>query len=92
MGKFYLVAVLSSTLNKLAAIASKPSPLVRATPTSIITFGINGQTIYNLLKLLMQRLFKNLPPTSLTLLQQQFRNIYYLVLNKKLMIRHIYLG
>ena len=50
MGKFYFIAVLSRTLSKLAAIASKPLLLVRA-PTSITTFSINGQTIYNLLKL-----------------------------------------
>jgi hypothetical protein len=42
MGKSYLIAVLSSTLSELAAIASKPSPLIRATPTSITAFSING--------------------------------------------------
>ena len=41
-GKSYLIAVLSSTLSKLAAIASKPSLLVRATPTGVTAFGING--------------------------------------------------
>jgi hypothetical protein len=66
MGKSYLIIVLSSTLSKLAATASKPLLLVRATPTSITAFGINGQTIYNLLKLLVQYLFKDLPPISLT--------------------------
>ena len=53
MGKFYFITVLSSTLNKLVAVAGKPLPLVRATPTSVVTFSINGQTIYNLLKLLV---------------------------------------
>ena len=53
MGKFYLITVLFSTLNKLAAIAGKPLLLVRATPTSVAAFSINGQTIYNLLKLLV---------------------------------------
>ena len=41
-GKFYFITVLSSTLNKLTAIASKPSLLVRATPTSITAFSINS--------------------------------------------------
>ena len=41
-GKFYFIAVLSNTLNKLVAIANKPSPLVRATPTSVAAFGINS--------------------------------------------------
>ena len=34
--------VLFKTLNKLVAIASKPSLLVRATSTSITAFSING--------------------------------------------------
>ena len=42
-GKSYFITVLSRTLNKLAAIASKLLPLVRAAPTSVIAFGINGQ-------------------------------------------------
>ena len=42
MDIFYFIAVLSNTLNKLTAIASKPLLLVRATPTSIIAFSING--------------------------------------------------
>ena len=91
-GKFYLITVLSSTLSELAAIASKPSPLVKATPTGVAAFSINSQTIYNLLKLPVQRLFKDLPPASLIPLQQQFRNIHYLVLDEKSIIGHIYLG
>ena len=91
-GKSYLIAVLSRTLSKLVATASKPSPLVRAAPTSVAAFGINGQTIYNLLKLPIQYPFKDLPPVSLIPLQQQFRNIHYLILDKKLIIGHVYLG
>jgi hypothetical protein len=53
IGKFYFITVLSSTLSELAAIASKLLLLIRATPTSVTAFGINGQTIYNLLKLLV---------------------------------------
>ena len=64
-GKSYFITVLSNTLNELAAIASKPSPLVRAAPISVTAFGINGQTIYNLLKLPVQRPFKDLLPASL---------------------------
>ena len=79
-------------LSELAVTANKPLLLVRAASTSITTFSINGQTIYNLLKPLVQYLFKDLLPISLIPLQQQFRNIYYLILDKKLIIRHIYLG
>ena len=42
MGKFYFITVLFSTLSELAVIASKPLLLVRATPTGIAAFGING--------------------------------------------------
>ena len=41
-GKFYLIMVLSSTLSKLVAIVNKPSLLVRAAPTSVTAFSING--------------------------------------------------
>ena len=42
MGKFYLITVLSSTLSKLAATASKLLLLVKATPTGVTTFSINS--------------------------------------------------
>jgi hypothetical protein len=41
-GKSYFIAVLSSILSELAATASKPLLLVRATPTSVTAFGINS--------------------------------------------------
>ena len=91
-GKSHLIAVLSNTLSELAATASKPLLLIRATPTSVAAFGINSQTTYNLLKLPVQHPFKDLPPASLTPLQQQFRNIHYLMLNKKSIIGHVHLG
>ena len=69
IGKSYLITVLFKTLNKSVAIANKPSPLVGATPTSVTAFSINSQTIYNLLKLLIQHLIKYLLPISLILLQ-----------------------
>jgi hypothetical protein len=42
MGKSYLIMVLSRVLSKLVATASKPSPLVKATPTSVTAFSINS--------------------------------------------------
>jgi hypothetical protein len=41
-GKSYFIAVLSSILSELAAIASKPSLLIKAAPTSITAFSINS--------------------------------------------------
>ena len=91
-GKLYLIAVLSRTLSKIAASYSKPSLLAQAAPTRVATFNINGRTIYKLLRLPVNRPFKELPPTSLTPLQQTFKNIYYLILNKKSIIRQVHLA
>ena len=65
-GKSHLIAVLSTTLYNIVRANSKPSLLVRAAPTRVAAFNINGRTIYNLLRLLVNRLFKELPTTSLT--------------------------
>ena len=40
--KSYFITVLSKILSELAVTASKPSPLVRATLTSVTAFSING--------------------------------------------------
>ena len=65
-GKLYLITVLSTTLYNIAMSNSKPSLLVRAAPTRVATFNINGRTTYKLLRLLVNRPFKELPTTSLT--------------------------
>ena len=51
IGKSHFIAVLSRALSKLAAIAGKLLPLVKAASIGVAAFSINGQTIYNLLKL-----------------------------------------
>ena len=68
-GKSHLITILSTTLYNIARANSKPSPLVRAAPTRVAAFNINGRTIYNLLRLLVNRPFKELPATSLMPLQ-----------------------
>ena len=65
-GKLYLIAVLSTTLCNIVRANSKPIPLARAAPTRVAAFNINGRTIYNLLRLLVNRPFKELPTASLT--------------------------
>jgi len=71
---------------------SKPSPLARAAPTRVAAFNINGRTIYDLLRLLVNRPFKELPAASLIPLQQAFKDIHYLILNEKSMIGQVYLA
>lgn len=91
-GKSHLIAVLSRTLSEMAASCDKPSPLARAAPTGVAAFNINGRTTYELLRLPVNRLFEELPPASLTPLQQTFKNIHYLILNEKSMIRQVHLA
>jgi hypothetical protein len=68
-GKLYLITVLSTTLCNIVRANSKPSLLVQAAPTRVAAFNINGRTTYKLLRLLVNRPFKELPTTSLTPLQ-----------------------
>jgi len=64
-GKLYLIAVLSTTLYTMARASSKLLLLARAAPTGVAAFNINGRTIYDLLKLPVNRPFKELPAASL---------------------------
>jgi len=68
-GKLYLITVLSTTLYTMARANSKPLLLARAAPTRVAAFNINGRTIYDLLRLLVNRPFKELPTASLIPLQ-----------------------
>ena len=65
-GKFYLITVLSTTLYNIVRANSKLILLTRAAPTRVAAFNINSRTIYNLLRLSVNHLFKELPTTSLT--------------------------
>jgi hypothetical protein len=65
-GKSHLITVLSTTLYNIVRANSKPSLLVRAAPTRVAAFNINGRTIYELLRLPVNRPFKELPTASLT--------------------------
>jgi hypothetical protein len=76
----------------MARANSKPMPLARAAPTRVAAFNINGRTTYDLLRLPVNRPFEELPTASLTPLQQAFKDIHYLVLNEKSIIRQVYLA
>jgi len=65
-GKLHLITILSTTLYNIARANSKPIPLARAAPTGVAAFNINGRTIYDLLRLPVNRPFKELPAASLT--------------------------
>jgi len=90
--KLYLIIVLSTTLYTMARASGKPLPLAQAAPTRVAAFNINGRTTYDLLKLPVNHPFKELPAASLIPLQQAFKDIHYLILNKKSIIRQVYLA
>ena len=69
-GKSHLIAVLSKTLSDMGGRAGKPMALLRAAPTGVAAFNIDGRTTFSLLKLPVQRAFKPLPAASLTSLQE----------------------
>ena len=85
-GKLYHITVLFTTLYNIVRANSKLMLLAQAAPTRVAAFNINSRTIYNLLRLPVNRLFKELPAASFMPLQQAFKDIYYLVLDKKSMI------
>jgi ATP-dependent DNA helicase PIF1 len=91
-GKSHLIAVLSATLHDIAMSNGKPSPLVRAAPTGAAALNINGRTTYELLRLPVNRPFEELPIASLMPLQQAFKDIHYLILDKKSMIGQLHLA
>jgi hypothetical protein len=64
--KLYLITVLFTTLYNIIRANSKPSLLVQAIFTKVTTFNINSRTIYKLLRLPVNCLFKKLPAASLT--------------------------
>ncbi len=65
IGQLYLITVLSTILYNIAIFNSKLSLFVQATPTGVAAFNINSKTIYNLLRLPVNRPFKELPIASL---------------------------
>ena len=64
-GKLYLITILSTILYNIVRANSKLLLLVRAAPTRVAAFNINGRTIYKLLRLLVNHPFKELPTASL---------------------------
>ena len=63
--KLYLITVLSTTLYNIARANSKLILLAQIALTRVAAFNINGRTIYNLLRLLVNYLFNELPTASL---------------------------
>jgi hypothetical protein len=64
-GKLYLITILSTTLYTIVRANIKLLLLARAAPTRVATFNINSRTIYNLLRLPVNRPFDELPAASL---------------------------
>ena len=63
--KLYLITVLSTTLCNMARANSKLILLAQAALTRVAVFNINSRTIYNLLRLPVNRRFKELLAANL---------------------------
>ncbi|EAQ84557.1 hypothetical protein CHGG_08571 [Chaetomium globosum CBS 148.51] len=87
-GKSYMVKVISSHLQAKAASYGRPSPIVRAAPTSVASNQIGGQTLHSLLRLPVDGNYRSLSETLTTLnaLQRRFGGIHYLVIDEKSML------
>ena len=64
--KLYFITILSTTLCNMVRANSKPLLLTQAAPTGVAAFSINSKTIYDLLRLPVNYLFKKLPTASFT--------------------------
>ena len=85
-GKTYTILQTSLQLDELARQHGKPSPVLRAAPTGVASFGILGRTIHSLLRLPVKNRSPELSPATLKSLQDTFKHIRYLVIDEKSMI------
>ena len=68
--KFHLIAILFKTLSDIEETADKLMSLIRTASTDVVTFNINNQIIYSLLKLSVQRTYESLSAASLKSFQE----------------------
>jgi hypothetical protein len=86
-GKSYVIAMISAHLHDRARIAGKGNPVLRAAPTGVAAFNIQGRTIHSLLHLPVKESFAPLPPTTLSSMQGDiFKDCEFLVIDEKSMI------
>ena len=85
-GKSYLIDMASTRLFDMAQHHGIRDPVLRAAPTGIAAFSINGQTLHRLLRLPVRGSFEPLSNAVLLSLQQSFTSCKYLIIDEKSMI------
>ena len=85
-GKSYLIDMISTYLFDMAEQHGQLDPVLRAAPTGVAAFGIQGQTLHRLLRLPVRKPFESLPNSVLLSLQQLFQQCHYLIVDEKSMI------
>ena len=76
-GKIYTILLTSLRLDELARQHGKLSPVLRAAPMGVASFGILGRTIHSLLRLPVKNRSSELSPATLKSLQDTFKHIRY---------------
>ena len=85
-GKSYLIDMISTYLFDMAEQHGQLDPVLRAAPTGVAAFGIQGQTLHRLLRLPVRKPFESLSNSVLLSLQQLFQQCHYLIVDEKSMI------
>src|SRR5436305_2005654 len=85
-GKSYVIAMISAHLQDRARIAGKGNPVFRAAPTGVAAFNIQGRTIHSLLRLPVRKTFTPVSPTTLSGMQDDFKDCEFLIIDEKSMI------
>ena len=86
-GKSYVIKVLSSHLQQRADNHRVRNPLIRAAPIGVTANNINGFILHSLLRLPVEKSkFQPLNSANLSILQQQFKGIKFLIIDEKSML------
>ena len=85
-GKSYLIDMTSTYLFDMAQRNGHQDPVIRAAPTGVAAFGIQGQTLHRLLRLPVRKRFEPLSNSVLLSLQLLYASCRYLIIDEKSMI------
>lgn len=87
-GKSFVIRLISAHLQAIADTHNLGNIIVRAAPTGVAANGINGSTIYSLLRLPISRssTLPPLTPDNLAAAQARLRTVRYLVIDEKSML------
>lgn len=89
-GKSYVIHMISAKLEQLASEEGRSTlPIIRAAPTGVAAFNINGQTLHRLLHIkpdLPKGPYLPLSAASEKRLQEKLAGVYWLIIDEKSMI------